>query len=337
MTTTLGPTELGPTELGPTDEQVRTMRRNIMTQITADEPTISTRVVSIPTGRRRILFAAVAAAAVVAVIAGSVLIPSGNDSSAEAASLLNDAAALTVTASDIVAGPGQYLKIETLASYGRVGENSDGNKVSWLAPETTTVYQPGDPDAEWVMERRQLIPTKFFGDGAETAAMENWEVTKSDPLTNGIFRAKDAAFYGTSDPARSTDALPRDPKALYEYIRSEYNGGSNSADEDAWVRITALLRTGTAPADLRSALYSAAAMIPGIDVIPGEATLNGRTGIAIGLVETSRDERQDIIIDQKTGELIGERTVRTEDGFGAQAGTTWAATSVTTTVVDSAP
>ena len=325
------------TTLGPTDEQIRTMRQNIMTQITTEEPASSTRAVTRLTIRHRVTFAAVGMVAAAALVVGSVLIPSGNNSSAEAATILRDAAGLTFTTSDVVAERGQYLKIETHASYGKVGENHEGNKVSWLAPETTTVYKPGDPDAEWVMERHQLIPTEFFGDGAEEAAMENWESTQRDPLTNGIFRAKDAAFYGTSDPARSTDALPRDPKKLYEYIRAEYNGGSNSADEDAWVRITALLRTGTAPADLRSALYSAAAMTPGIEVIPGEVTLNGRTGIAIGRVESSRDQRQDIIIDQKTGELIGERTVRTENGFGAPAGTTWAATSVSTSVVEVTP
>ena len=325
------------TTLGPTDEQVSTMRQKIMTQITADKPTISTRAVSHMTGRRRIAFAAVGVAAAAALVVGSVLIPSGVDSSAEAATVLNDAAALTITTSDIVAGPGQYLKIETIASYQIVGENSDGDKVSWLAPETSTVYKPGDPDAEWVMERRQLIPTEFFGDGAEEAAMESWEFTQSDPFTNGIFRAKDAAFYGTPDPARSTDALPLDPTELYEYIRAQYNGGSNNPNEDAWVRITALLRTGTAPADLRSALYSAAAMVPGIEVVPGKTILNGRSGIAIGRDEPSRNERQDIIVDEATGQLIGERIVRTERGDGAPAGTAWSSTSVSTTVVGSAP
>jgi RNA polymerase sigma-70 factor (ECF subfamily) len=325
------------TTLGPTDEQVRTMRHNIMEQISTDALDAPTQTTTYISRRRKIAFAAVGVAAAAALVVGSALIPSGAGSSANAAIILSNAAAAAITTSDVVAGPGQFLKIETRASYGIVGENADGDKVSWLAPEITTVYKPADPVADWVMERRQLIPTEFYGAGAETVAMGNWEEAQTDPLTNGTFRAQDAAFYGTADPATSTDGLPRDAKALYDYIRAEYSGGSNSAEEDAWVRITALLRTGTAPAELRSALYGAAAMIPGITVIPGEVTLDGRTGVAIGRLGPSRNQRQDIIIDTVTGELIGERTVMTEDGFGAPAGTTWAATSVTTTVVSSAP
>ncbi|WP_134519615.1 CU044_5270 family protein [Cryobacterium frigoriphilum] len=314
------------------------MHQNIMEQITADKASaasIRTRPVVIR--RRRIAFASVGAVAAAAVILAGVIIPSGNGSSAEAATILNDAAALTITSSDLVAAPGEYLKIATEAAYATVGRSGDGEPVTWISPSTITVYKPGDPDADWVMERHDLAPTEFFGDGAEASALANWAVMPNDPLTNGIFRAQDAAFYGAPDPARSTDALPRDPQELYEYIRSEYNGGSNNPDEDAWVRITALLRTGTAPADLRSALYRAAALVPGIEAIPGQATLNGRTGIALGRIESSRDERQDIIIDPETGELIGERTVRTKAGFGAPAGTIWAATAVTTTVVDTTP
>jgi hypothetical protein len=326
------------TILGPTDEQVDTMRHNIMSRITPEIPTPRARTATPAPRRRRVAFTAVGVAAAAALVVGSVLIPSGDDSSAEAATALNSAANLTVTMTDPVAGPGQYLRIETLASYGIVVENTAGDKVSYLAPQSTVIYQPNDTAVEWVMERQQLVPTVFYGEGAKAAAMQDWEISKSDTLTNGIFRAKDAAFYGSpGEPARSTEDLPRDPAELYNHIRAEYTGGSNSADEAAWVWITDLLHTGTVPSDLRSALYSAAAMIPGIELVPGTTTINGRNGIAIGRIESSRDERQDIIIDEKTGALLGERSVRTKDGFGAPAGTTWAITSVTTTVVDSAP
>ncbi|PRY67200.1 hypothetical protein B0I08_10795 [Glaciihabitans tibetensis] len=323
--------------LGPTAEQVRTMRQSIFSQISDEPPLVSRRVAAGGRGRTRIAFAAVGAAAAAALVVGSIFLPGGPDSSAEAATILNDAADLSIASAEIVAKSGQYLRIETHASYTNVGSSADGEKVSWVAPETTVVYKPADSDAEWVMERRQEIPTEFFGEGAEAAAMESWEDSKNSATQNGIFRARDAAFYGSPDPAWATDFLPRDPQKLYEYIRDEYNGGSTNADEDAWVRITALLRTGTAPADLRSALYSVAAMIPGIEIVPGGATLNGRTGIAIGRFEPARDERQDIIVDPTTGDLIGERTVRTVAGFGAPAGITRAATSVTTSVVTSTP
>jgi hypothetical protein len=315
--------------LGPTDEQVRSMRENVMERIAPDARAQNSR--------RRFALAAVGVAAAAALVAGIVLLPDGSGASAEAATILNGAADLTITTSDLVAQPGQYLRIETMASYGRVGTADDGSKVSWLMPETTVVYKPVDPDAEWVMERRQLIPTEFFGKGAEEAALTDWETTKTIDFLNGTFRAEDAAFYGTPDPTQSTDALPRDPRQLYDRIRGDYNGGSSSRDEDAWVRITELLRTGTAPADLRSALYAAAAMIPGIEVTATETTINGRSGVAIGRLEPHRDQRQEIVIDPATGELLGERTVMTAAKFSAPVGTAWGATTVTTTVVDAAP
>jgi len=50
-------------------------------------------------------------------------------------------------------------------------------------------------------------------------------------------------------------------------------------------------------------------MIPGVVVTEDQATLNGRTRVSIGRLEPSSGLRQDIIIDSKTGELIGERSV----------------------------
>jgi RNA polymerase sigma-70 factor (ECF subfamily) len=326
------------TTLGPTDTQVIAMRQKIMTRIApADETVVPIHEHRRALPQRRFAFAALGTVAAAALIVAGIVIPSGNHSSAQAADILNDAAALTFTAPDLVAGPGEFIKTSTYSTYATVGRSSDGEPVAWVSPSTTDVYKPADPDAEWVMERRDLAPTEFFGVGARAASVDIGAMARNSPLTNGIFRARDAAFYGTPDPTWSVDALPRDPQELYELIRAEYNGGSRGPDEDAWVRITALLRTGTAPADLRSALYGAAALVPGIEVIPGQATLNGRIGIALGRTESGRDERQDIIIDPGTGDLIGERTVRTQAGFGAPAGTTWAATAVTKTVVDTTP
>jgi len=325
------------TILGPTDEQVRTMRQNVMSQIEAAEsPSRETVPVRRKQPMRRIAFGVAALTAAAAVVA-VVVVPSGHDAPAQAADVLRSAADLVIAGSDPVVASDQFLRIETQASYAIVGQNDDGDRVAWLAPQSTVVYKPADAATEWVMERRQLQPTKFYGEGAESAAMDDWAISQGDKLTNGVFRGVDGAFYGLPNPATLTDELPRDAAALYEYIRDGYVGGSNSIDEDSWVRITELLRTGTAPADLRSALYGAAAMIPGIEITDDQATLNGRTGIAVGRVEESRDERQDIIVDPATGEMIGERTVRTTADFGAPAGAVWAATSVTTTVVDSAP
>ena len=98
------------------------------------------------------------------------------------------------------------------------------------------------------------------------------------------------------------------------------------------------LRTGVVPADLRAALYKAAAGIPGVRISDRAATLDGQTGIAFGRAE-SNGIRQEIIIDPVTAQVIGEREVLLRDNVlpGAPVGESIGRTTVTTTVVDSAP
>lgn len=75
----------------------------------------------------------------------------------------------------------------------------------------------------------------------------------------------------------------------------------------------------------------------GVRIVDDAATLDGRTGIAIGRHEANWMTRQDIIIDPDTGLLIGERRVLTFPQGGMPAGTTISWTAVTTTVAQSVP
>lgn len=97
------------------------------------------------------------------------------------------------------------------------------------------------------------------------------------------------------------------------------------------------LRTGIIPADLRAAFYGAAGLIPGVQVMDRQATIDGRTGIAIGMVPLDGGSRQDLIIDPTSGLVIGEQIVMLKDFPGTPAGTVESWTSVQTSVVDAAP
>ncbi|MGO4807188.1 hypothetical protein AB4089_18930 [Arthrobacter sp. 2MCAF15] len=68
-----------------------------------------------------------------------------------------------------------------------------------------------------------------------------------------------------------------------------------------------------------------------------QATIDGRTDIAIGIPSPDGGSRQETIIDPTTGLMIGERNVMLKDypGFPAGTVTTW--TSVRTAVVNTAP
>jgi RNA polymerase sigma-70 factor (ECF subfamily) len=133
------------------------------------------------------------------------------------------------------------------------------------------------------------------------------------------------------------DALPRDPTQLLHAIY-EINGETGSSrDGQAFEWIVSTLRGGTVPAEFRAALYQATAEIPGVTITEEQATLNGKTGTAIGRLELSSDTRRDIIIDPATGQFIGEREVTLDGWAGVPAGTIMSSTAVTTTLVDAAP
>lgn len=246
-----------------------------------------------------------------------------------AAAALDDAAAATIQTSDPVVGPGQFLEVATKGVYSVTGDVG-----TYLASQDGEMYIPADHNANWVWVREPSMPVKTFGAGsAKQAAEDNTGVN-----TPEIVRAAQGAWYNGKAADWGFSNLPRDPQQLLNYIYRVTVGQGQSADGEALVFIADTLRTGVVPADLRAALYKAAAGIPGVSITDNAATLDGQTGIAFG-----RDEgngmRQEIIIDPTNGLLIGEREVLLRDNVvpGIPAGVSIGWTAVTTTVVNSAP
>ncbi|URM90541.1 CU044_5270 family protein [Streptomyces sp. MRC013] len=120
--------------------------------------------------------------------------------------------------------------------------------------------------------------------------------------------------------------LPTDPEALLEVIRddAEKNHGAGSGsttgpDQQSFVAIGDLLRSGAAGPELTAALYRAAALIPGVDVAPEAVDAAGRRGVAV--VRVHAGERREWIFDKSTARLLGERTVLLEDSAWGKKGT----------------
>jgi RNA polymerase sigma-70 factor (ECF subfamily) len=245
-----------------------------------------------------------------------------------AAAVLHSAAVAAIKTSDPVVRPGQYLKVSTVAVYGAFTDTA-----GYLATQNGQLYIPATRSDDWVWVRDPSTVAQTFGPASEKAA-------RADGNSGGteIVRAPEGAFYNGPPQDDGLDALPRDPTRLLNHIYRVTLGAGVSRDGEALVFIADTLRTGVVPADLRAALYNAAAQIPGVEVIDREANLDGRIGVALGRNE-SDGIRQEIIIDPRTGQLIGERQVLTRDGVvpGWPAGTPEGYTAVTTTVVDSAP
>ena len=295
--------------------------------------------------RRRIALSSAAAAFLVGVlVAADVVLPDRPGATAEAAEVLNNAAAATIKTSDPVVGPGQYLKIETTAVY-PASSGGTGGSVSWLEKTGGQVYVPADRDGEWVWNREDRVPIQFSSEAAKAveAEIRKARPTEGRPLLVGILRAPRGAFYGNEPtviigtPLTGAGSLPRDPRALLDIIYERTKGAGKSPEIEAFVTIADGLRTGVVPADLRAALYKAAALITGVKVADKQATVDGRTGIAIGVAIPGGGSRQDIIIDPASGLVIGERDVLQKDYPDSPAGTVMSWTSVRTSVVNSAP
>ncbi|MCC9204998.1 CU044_5270 family protein [Arthrobacter sp. zg-Y769] len=320
-----------------------------VTRLASRIPPHTTSRGSRPRVRRRLVLASAAAALLVGgIVIADVVRPNGPGATAEAAEVLNDAAEATIRTSDPLVGPGQYLKIETKAlTYGGM-QAADGSDISWQETVSDQLYIPADKEAEWVWDRGERIPLESSSDAAKAAAAETAKLLQKGKgglpnPTVGIQRAPGGAFYGTAPMViigtslQDAGSLPRDPQALLDLIYERTKGANKTPERAAFVTIADGLRTGAVPADLRAAMYKAAALIPGVVVGDRQATVDGRTGIAIGLASPEGTSRDDIIIDPATGLVIGEQDVLLKDFSGSPAGTVSSWTSVQTSVVDSAP
>ncbi|BCW06322.1 CU044_5270 family protein [Arthrobacter sp. NtRootA1] len=326
-------------------------REKLMTRIAQTSTTEEIRPTATVTPirfRRRVLFASAAAALLVGgIVVADVFRPGAPGATAEAAEVLNDAAAATIRTSDPLVGPGQYLKVETKELTGGGAQAPDGSEVNWQEMTGGQVYVPADRAGEWVWNRapRRILDSssdEAKALAAEIAARDSYR-PEGQPSSVGIVRAPGGAFYGNAPaavigtPLKDASNLPKDPRALLDLIYERTKDAGKSPDNEAFVTIADGLRTGAVPAELRAALYKAAALIPGVTLSDRQATIDGRTGTAIGIPSPDGTARTDIIIDPDSGLVIGEQSVLLKDYPGSPAGTVTSWTSVRTSVVDSAP
>lgn len=259
--------------------------------------------------------------------------------SAQAAELLTAAAEITIQTSDPVVGPTQYLRVDTkiIGSHGT--QDAGGTLIGFLTQRTSSLFIPPSERTSWVYLRSLPEVFQTFGPKSAAYATEEGAAMFAEHGTTGeYYKGLNADFQGRPEytPA-SLATLPRDPQTLLRHLYSVNPGSGVSNDGKAFNLIIDVLTTGFVPADLRAALYKAAALIPGVSVTERDTTMDGRTGVSIGRTESKNASRQDIIIDPNNGLVIGQRLVLLKGDLGFPAGTAIGSTSVTTTVVDSAP
>ena len=117
---------------------------------------------------------------------------------------------------------------------------------------------------------------------------------------------------GVHDPTyRFLQSLPTDPHALLSLIEREMQG-QLPRPEEAFTTIGDLLGAAIAPPRVSAALYRAAALIPGVTVVPDATDAIGRHGVAVAY--TFRGIRTEWIFNKQTLRYLGERDINIANG-----------------------
>jgi hypothetical protein len=314
----------------------------------------------VPLRRRRFMPVTVAAAAA-ALVATGVLAVKANDAPSQAppaaadstvrpevrlvsaAGALEDAASKIKTVDQPLA-PGQYRLITEHGTYARgmiVGPSTDKGG-TWAVELTSKTWIPADVTKEWLNRRTKDGEVKWLGGNVPQSEVP----FRLDDTDTGERRGACGDFFPNARPKKvcgsTTDwdspafyaSLPRDPAALYDWLRSS-TSQRGSAPVSMFTLATEILRAGQMPADLRAAWYRAIAKIDGVVLTSEKVTVDGRTGVGITMMD--KRERLELVISPETGDFIGERNVAGPEHSNPwiPEGTVLKAVSITTTVVDS--
>lgn len=105
-------------------------------------------------------------------------------------------------------------------------------------------------------------------------------------------------------------AKPTGGRAMYEELKRAAHGAGPSPDEEVFVTVGDLLRTGPVPPRIRAALYRALAYVKGIRLVGPVRDPLGRPGLAVE-IDGSDNARHQLIFDPDTSSLLAEQDVLT--------------------------
>jgi hypothetical protein len=286
------------------------------------------KVVPLAPRRRRRIPVLAAAAAMVAIAGAALLLPSmtSRDSgpNVAAAALLNQAAGLT---GDAKLRPGEYLYV---LQYARWSSRNYDHTWMYLQDQQLQTWIPADRGGTW-LHRRNKVGDKQWLIGQAPADPADLTVEIEGEWRSEGGRWPDSVKIPVSfrDPTPEyIAALPRDPSALYEKLRTEVAGDEG---QNLLRMVSQGLDTGMYPADVRSAIFQALTHLPKLEVADQTAVVDSRRGTALGVTEGETTEQ--IVIDRDSGTYLGSRTVMAQDSHGLKKGQVIGVTSLTTKVV----
>ncbi|MFG2424152.1 CU044_5270 family protein [Streptomyces sp. NPDC048448] len=217
--------------------------------------------------------------------------------------------------------PGQYVYIESKTANTFVRTVDNKSSLASYALHQRQIWQSPDGTKGWLID-----PTVNRDSKGETLSLpdEQGNTPKA----------------GVGHP--SYDFLARlttDPDKLLKLIYKETKGQGNTPDQQAFTTIGDLLTESYPPAELYSALFKAAAKIPGVVLVNDAQDAVGRSGVAVARLDETSGARAEWIFDKKTHVFLGDRTVQVkkvfEYGVAVKPGTVRYTSAITKrTIVD---
>jgi len=198
-------------------------------------------------------------------------------------------------------------KIADVAAQARAQEVTD-NQFTYIETKVAVGTPYGKPAPDHSHLRQVWIPVAdLCGHGMAIENGERYSLSDKptpDMVANGV-EIKCPYRGSLNEPSyRLLQSLPTDPQALLNLIFKDTAGAGESPDQEAFTTIGDLLRESIAPPEVSAALFRAAALIPGVTVVPNAVDAAGRPGIAVSF--TSSGEQSEWIFDRQTSQMLGE-------------------------------
>lgn len=269
-------------------------------------------------GRRPAQLVFAVALAGVLLVLGLTNLGSAPSPTPAAAAALQRLARIAAAGPSLVPGPGQYLYVRSVSDYPAF----DGS--------TGCVSYAVDHRQVWIGADGSGLLRESGGPATFTSPADQARCQKADPTLSSASGPSNLWFAAdcfTLGPTNDMQSLSTDPSTLLAQMRA-IDGGPHTAAED-FVHVGDFLRETDASPALRAALYRAAALIPGVQLLGTVEDHFGRQGLGVAL--TTHDVRNELIFNSQTAALMGEQS------SGSAAGSSSWAVYLDSNVVNSQP
>ena len=251
--------------------------------------------------------------------------------------VLRAAAAAVESAADPSPAPGQARFVATRQFTLEVAPTGAGGQDVIGVDQLVEEWIPADPRGIWLQRVQDAGPPQIWDETFRTSVPG-----APGPVTEWRGRCGDYYPSPGQDPCdrpglwqEPTPAfiagLPRDPGALLARLRADAAGDGADPGQEVLIFAAQSLERGLLPRRVRATVYRALALLPGLEVVDRARTIDGRTGVAVGL--RARGALVEIIVQAGTGAYVGRCRILLASQDGLPPGTVTDATSLRTQIV----